>query len=98
FPLQSSWCGGISLIWMIRASIDFRASMEQDRKMRAVALVGASDLQLSIDPFDKRPNNRHSQSFADGRIKSFRQRRTIVGDRKRIAHSGIRFQPDRDPA
>jgi hypothetical protein len=50
-------------------------SMEQDCKSRALPLVAPSDSQFTADPFDKRPNNGHSQSFADGWIKSIRQRR-----------------------
>src|SRR5258708_26416656 len=72
--------------------------MEQDGKSRALPLVASTDPQFTTDPFDKRPNNRHPQSFANGWIKPFRKRRTIVGNRQRVALSGIRFQPDHDPA
>src|SRR5271165_5062585 len=72
-------------------------SGEQHRKSRALVLIASTNPQFAAYPFDKRPNNPHSQSFAGGWVKSCRQDRAIVGDRQRIALSGIRFQPDRDP-
>jgi hypothetical protein len=41
--------------------------------LRALVLIASTNPQFTADPFDKRPNNPHSQAFAGGWIKSFRQ-------------------------
>jgi hypothetical protein len=71
---------------------------EQHRKSRALVFIASIDPQFTADPFDKRPNNRHSQSLAGGWIKPFRQNWAIIGDRQRVALSGVLFQPDCYPA
>ena len=71
-------------------------SREQHRKSRALVVITSTNVQFIADPFDGRPDNFHSQSFAGGWIKSFRQNRTVIGDQQRV--SGIAFQLDRDPA
>jgi hypothetical protein len=63
-----------------------------------LVLIASTNPQFTADPFDKRPDNPHSPAFAGAWVKSFRQDRTIVRNRQRIALSGIRFQRDRDPA
>ncbi len=61
-------------------------------------LIAITKLKFTIDPTDERPNNPHSQSIASDRIESFRQNRPVIGDRQRVALSGIGFQGDLNPA
>ena len=73
-------------------------SGKQHRKSRALVFIASTNPQFTADPFDKRPNNPHSQSFAGGWIESFRQTRAIIGNRQRVALFRIGFQADRNPA
>jgi hypothetical protein len=73
-------------------------SAEQHGELCALVVIASTNPQFTTDPYDKRPNNVQSQSFAGGWIESVRQNGAIIGDRQRVALSEIWFQPDRDPA
>src|ERR1700677_2394449 len=73
-------------------------SGEQYRKSRAFTQIAWIDPQFTANSPDERPDDPHSQSFAGGWIKSFRQRTALVCDGQCVAIYRIWFQFDRDPA
>jgi hypothetical protein len=52
-------------------------SAEQHGELCALVVIASTNPQFTTDPYDKRPNNVQSQSFAGGWIESVRQNQAM---------------------